>query len=76
MIHILESVNDEYGVMRYLPKSAREYITEITMNPDYDNRKGRTVYRYYVTFTDGETISDIGIQGIKAAVTKYIATHF
>ena len=35
---------DEYNVQQYLPRKSLPLIEEITMEPDFDNRKNRTVY--------------------------------
>ena len=59
--------NDEYNVARYIPKKYHDSIDEIKMELDFDNKKGRTVYRYYVYFKDGRYISEIGINNLKKA---------
>ena len=66
------SIPDEYGILRYIPKRYHEYIKETDAVADFDNSRNRTVTRYYVYFTDGEYVSAIGLPGIKNAVVKYL----
>lgn len=48
------------------------------MEPDFDNRKNRTVYYYTVYFKNGDRVSSVGIAGITAKVKEYLsnATSF
>lgn len=69
---------DEYNVQQYLPRKSLPLIEEITMEPDFDNRKNRTVYYYTVYFKNGDRVSSVGIAGITAKVKEYLsnATSF
>lgn len=73
-IHAARIVDkDEYNVQQYLPRKSLPLIEEITMEPDFDNSKGRTVYYYTVWFKNGDRVSSVGIAGITREVKEYMA---
>ena len=72
-IHASTSFKDDYNVAKYLPKKSLSLIEEISMEPDFDYNRNRTVYRYTIWFSNGDSISANGISGITQAVKQYIA---
>ena len=63
---------DEYNVQQYLPKKSLPLIDEITMEPDFDNRRNRTVNFYTVYFKNGDRVSSVGLTNLVQEVKKYI----
>ena len=55
-------MKDEYNVARYIPKKYHGNIEAIEMELDFDNKKNRTVYHYFVYFKDNEKTDGIGIK--------------
>lgn len=66
---------DEYNVQQYLPKKSLPLIEEITMEPDFDNRRNRTVNFYTVWFKNGDRVSGVGLPEIIKQVKEYVATN-
>ena len=64
---------DEYNVQQYLPKKALALIDEITMEPDFDNRRNRTVHFYTVYFKNGDRVSGTGLNQLIKEVKQYIS---
>ena len=63
---------DEYNVQQYLPKKSLPLIDEITMEPDFDNRRNRTVNFYTVYFKNGDRVSSVGLTNLVQEVKKYM----
>lgn len=63
---------DEYNVQQYLPKKSLPLIDEITMEPDFDNRRNRTVNFYTVYFKDGDRVSGVGLADLIQKVKSYM----
>ena len=71
-IHASDTIDDEYNLKQYFPKKYQKYVTEFNMEPDFDNRSGRTVHRYSAYFLDGDSVSAIGIPNFQRAVRQTI----
>ena len=65
-------MTDEYNVARYIPKKYQQDIELIEMELDFDNSTNRTVYHYFVYFTNGEKINAIGIKGILEKIKQKV----
>ena len=63
---------DEYNVQQYLPKKSLPLIDEITMEPDFDNRRNRTVNFYTVYFKNGDRVSSVGLTNLIQEVKRYM----
>ena len=63
---------DEYNVQQYLPRKSLALIDEITMEPDFDNRRNRTVNFYTVYFKNGDRVSGVGLTDIAKKVKDYM----
>lgn len=64
------SLIDDYNVAQYLPKKYVSQIDEIHLEPDFDNRKGRTVNHYFVYFKDGSSLDAVGIELLKYKIKE------
>ena len=71
-IEFSTNIKDEYNVKQYLPKRCISQIDEIDMVPDFDNRSGRTVHRYYAYFKDGSEVTEVGLSGFIKAVKDHV----
>lgn len=67
---------DEYNVARYIPKKYQQDIELIEMELDFDNSTNRTVYYYFVYFTNGEKINAIGIKGILEKIKQKVRNEY
>ena len=66
------TIDDEYNLSQYFPKKILQYVKEFDMQPDFDNRSGRTVHRYYAYLTNGDSVSDIGLSSFITTVRNKI----
>lgn len=67
------SLKDDYNVAQYLPKKYIEKIDEIELQPDFDNRRGRTVNHYFVYFKDGSRVNAVGIELLKQKIKEHLS---
>lgn len=59
-------------VKDYFPKTIRDRVTRVDVEPDFDYNKNRSVQHYFVTLDDGTGFDATTIKELKEAAKKIL----
>lgn len=72
-IHASDSLT---SLRQYFPKRYLKHVEEFDIQADFDNKRNRTVQRYYAYLDDGDSVSAIGLPAFQKAVRDAIDTKY